>query len=438
MGTSRQFDLIVIGNGSAGDNIARTLGRRGKNVAVIEQKHLGGECLNDGCVPSKALIHLAKTASGKTWDEVVAGIKATQALVRGNDPNGGFEKDGVTLFWGEAVFRGPHEVEVGGDRLTARDVVIATGTGPGLPPIPGLAEAKPLTNREVFHMPALPKRLAIIGAGPIGLELGQALGRMGASVTLYEAATRTASTEEPEVSAEIERILRGEGVRIETGAAITNVRREGPGTVVVTTAAGEAEFDDILVAAGRIPQVPDGLADLGLELDRKGFVAISPCGRTNLPGVWAAGDVTGKFQFTHYASYQAHHIARHIEHDDCQPIPDAIVPWAIFTDPEIGHAGMTEEQASDAGHRVKVGFLEAAELDWFRTTEATAGFAKVIADAETGALLGAHFICDRASTLVGEACLAIQHGLTARQVASTIHPYPTASELFRWACAKAV
>ena len=438
MGTSRQFDLIVIGNGSAGDNIARTLGRRGKNVAVIEQKHLGGECLNDGCVPSKALIHLAKTANEKSWTEVVASVQSTQSLVRGTDPNGGFDKDGVTLFWGEAVFRSPREVEVGGETLTAHDVVIATGTGPGLPPIPGLAEAKPLTNREVFHMPALPERLAIIGAGPIGIELGQALGRFGAAVTIYEAAPRAASTEEPEVSAEIERILRAEGVRIETRAAISSVGRADSGKVTVTTAAGAAEFDDILVAAGRIPQVPQGLADLGLEVDRKGFVVISPCGRTNLPGVWAAGDVTGKFQFTHYASYQAHHIARHIQDDDCEPIPDAIVPWAIFTDPEIGHAGMTEEQARGIGHRVKVGFLEAAELDWFRTTDATAGFAKVIADADTGALLGAHFICDRASTLVGEACLAIQHGLTARQVASTIHPYPTASELFRWACAKAV
>lgn len=438
MSTSRQFDLIVVGNGSAGDNIARTLGRRGKNVAVIEQKHLGGECLNDGCVPSKALIHLAKTARSKSWPETVASIQATQALVRGNDPNGGFAEDGVTLFWGEAVFRDPRKVEVDGETLTAHDVVIATGTGPGLPPIPGLAEAKPLTNREIFHIPALPARLAIIGAGPIGLELGQALGRMGSTVTMYEAAPRAASTEEPEVSAEIERILRGEGVRIETGAAITSVRREGSGSVVITTAAGDAEFDDILVAAGRVPQVPNGLNDLGLELDKKGYVAISPCGRTNLPGVWAAGDVTGKFQFTHYASYQAHHIARHIQDDDCQPIPDAIVPWAIFTDPEIGHAGMTEEQARELGHRVKVGFLEAAELDWFRTTAATTGFAKVVADADTGVLLGAHFICDRASTLVGEACLAIQHGLTARQVASTIHPYPTASELFRWACAKAV
>jgi probable pyridine nucleotide-disulfide oxidoreductase len=438
MPSPNEFDLIVIGNGSAGDNIARTLGRRGMRVAIIEAKHLGGECLNDGCVPSKALIHLAKAPRSSSWSEVVASIEATQALVRGNDPNGGFEKDGVTLFWGEAVFRSPREIEVNGEVLTARDVVVATGTAPGIPPIPGLAEVQPLTNRNVFTMASLPRRLAVIGGGPIGLELGQALGRLGSTVTIYEAADRIASTEEPEVSAEIARILAEEGVRIHAGTAITAVHGSPEGPVEIETAGGRDAFDNVLVAAGRMAQIPPGLVDLGLELDKRGYIAITQCGRTNLPGLWAAGDVTGKFAFTHYASYQAHHIARHIQEDSCDPIPDAIVPWAIFTDPEIGNAGMTEQQARDAGHRVKTGFLEAAELDWFRTTAATAGFAKVIADADSGVLLGAHFICDRASTLVGEACLAIQHGLTARQVAGTIHPYPTASELFRWACAKAV
>lgn len=435
---TREFDLIVVGNGSAGDNIARTLGRRGVRVAVVEAKHLGGECLNDGCVPSKALIHIAKTAKDASWERVVASIQAAQLLVRGTDPNGGFEDDGVTLFWGEAVFRSPNEVQVAGTNLRAKDVVIATGTAPGLPEIPGLAEASPLTNRELFVMPALPARLAVIGGGPVGLELGQALGRLGSTVTLFEAAGRLASTEEPEVSAEIERILVNEGIKVVTGAMVKRVIRTAGNSVIVETADGPFEFDEILVAAGRVPQVPAGLDELGLERDRRGYVVISPCGRTNLPGVWAAGDVTGKFQFTHYASYQAHHIAKHIRDDSCEPIPDAIVPWAIFTDPEIGHAGMTEEQARAAGHTVKVGFLEASGLDWFRTAGAVDGFAKVVADAETDRLLGAHFICDRASTLVGEACLAIQHGLTARQVAGTIHPYPTANELFRWACARAV
>ncbi len=438
MSSKRQFDLIVIGNGSAVDNIARTLGRRGLNVAIVEREHLGGECLNDGCIPSKALVHIAKTAPATPWPRVVASIRETQALVRGGQPDGGFQADGVTLFWGEAVFRGPREVEVAGDLLTARDVVIATGTAPGLPPIPGLAEVRPLTNRGIFSMEALPERLAIIGGGPIGLELGQALRGLGAEVPIYEAASRVASTEEPDVSAEIARVLTAEGVRIVEGAAINAVHGSPEGPIEIESAAWREPYAPLLVAAGRVAQVPDGLVSLGLELDRRGYVAISRCGRTNLPGLWAAGDVTGRFAFTHYAGYQAHHIARHIQEDSCDPIPDTTVPWAIFTDPEIGHAGMTEQQARDAGHRLKIGHLEAAELDWFRTTAATSGFARVIADADTGHLLGAHFICDRASTIVGEAALAIQHRLTARQVASTIHPYPTASELFRWACAKAV
>jgi probable pyridine nucleotide-disulfide oxidoreductase len=434
-----QFDLIVIGNGSAGDNIARTLGRKGVRVAVVERQHLGGECLNDGCVPSKALIDISRRASrdGLGWDQVVARIHATQLLVRGNDPNGGMRADGIELFWGDAHFLTANVLDVDGRELTAPHIVVATGTAPALPPIPGLEDARPQTNRTIFHLPSLPGRLAVLGGGPIGLELGQSLRRLGCEVTILEVADRIATTEDHEVSLELTRALELEGVRVVTGITIEQVKRSD-GCVTFTTDRGCFEFEDILVAAGRKPQIPAGLTELGLELDARGFAAISPCGKTNLPGVWAAGDITGKFLFTHYASYQAHHIGRHLLDDSCVPIPDTLVPWAIFTEPEVGHAGMTEVQARASGANVRVVVLEAAELDWFRTVGRTDGFAKVIADADTGVLLGAHFVCARGSTLVGEACLAIQHGLTARDVASTVHPYPTASELFRWACARLV
>ncbi len=432
------YDLIVIGNGSAGDNIARTLGRKGQRVAVVERDHLGGECLNDGCVPSKALIHLSKQAAEENlgWDEIVARVHATQLRVRGTDPNGGMRADGIDLHWGEASFAAPTTVKVGGKALTARNVVIATGTGPGLPPIAGLSEAHPQTNRTIFTLARRPARLAVIGGGPIGLELGQSFHRLGTQVTIFDVAPRIAVTEDEEVSMELTRIFEAQGIRVVAPAKIERVDRAADGAVTVMVAGAPFSFDDVLVAAGRTPQVPAGLAELGLERDSRGFIAISPCGQTNLHGLWAAGDITGKFQFTHYAGYQAHHIGKHIETGNCEPIPDTTVPWAIFTDPEVGHAGMTETQAREAGLSIRVERLDAAELDWFRTTAQPDGFAKVIADEATGRLLGAHFVCARGSTLVGEACLAIQHGLSAHQVASTIHPYPTASELFRWACAK--
>lgn len=440
VGTERAYDVLVIGNGSAGDNIARTLGRQGRKVALVEKAHLGGECLNDGCVPSKALIEVAREARWRpvSWSEALARVHAVQLLVRGNDPGGGFDRDGVELVWGEARFLAPGRVAVGEDVLIARDVVVATGTEPGLPPVAGLAEAGPLTNRQIFRLAQLPRRLGVIGGGPIGLELGQALHRLGAEVTIFEALDRLAATEEPEISLELQRLFEAEGIRVATGARLERVERNADGAVVVATPDGRFVFDGVLVAAGRKPVIPPGLAALGLETDRRGFIVIEPCGRTSVPGVWAAGDVTGKFLFTHYAAYQAHHIAKHLAAGVCEPIPDAIVPWAIFTDPEVGHVGMTEAQARERGLAVRTGFLEARELDWFRTTGQVEGFAKVVADAETGALLGAHFLCARGSTLAGEACLAVQHGLTARQVAGTIHPYPTAGELFRWACARAV
>ena len=225
--------------------------------------------------------------------------------------------------------------------------------------------------------------------------------------------------------------LQREGIRIVTDKIERITRKDG---IVTAFEGGRFEFDEVLSRrrerrCRRWINWP--------KARQEGFVE-SGGGQTNLPGLWAAGDITGKFQFTHYAGYQAHHIAKHIMNDACEVIPETTVPWAIFTEPEIGHAGLTEEQARESGAKVKVARLDAADLDWFRTTHQTDGFAKVICDEKSGVLLGAHFICARGSTIVGEACLAIQHGLTAKQVASTIHPYPTASELFRWACAKLV
>ncbi len=434
---TQHYDLIVIGNGSAGDNIARNASRKGKRVAVVERQHLGGECLNDGCVPSKALINIAaRYGPGLPWDEVLAKVEAVQLNVRGTDPNGGMRDAGIDLHWGEARFTAPTTLRVGDAELKGETVVIATGTAPSLPPIPGLEESRPITNREVFHLPRRPNRLAVIGGGAIGLELAQAFHRLGSQVTIFEAADRIATTEDERVSLELTKLFSRDGIRIIAGAEIENVARNEGGEVAIHTASGPAHFDEVLVAAGRKPQLPPGLDDLGLALDKRGYVEIDGCGHTSLQGLWAAGDVTGKFQFTHYASYQAHHIVRHILEDTCTSIPDAVVPWAIFTDPEVGHVGLTESEAREQhGDGIRTAVLETRELDWFRTTGNTDGFAFVIADAE-GKLLGAHFVCAQGSTLAGEASLAIAHGMTAKDVASTIHPYPTASELFRWACAK--
>lgn len=434
---AEQYDLIVIGNGSAGDNIARNAARGGKHVAVVEREHLGGECLNDGCVPSKALINIAaRYGPGLPWSEVLAKVEAVQLNVRGSDPNGGMRGDGIDLYWGEAQFTGATALRVGETQLSAENVAVATGTAPSLPPIAGLAEARPITNREVFHLPERPGRLAVIGGGAIGLELAQAFHRLGSEVTIFEAADRIATTEDERVSLELTKLFSRDGIRVIAGAKIENIERNEGGAVEIRTSDGMARFDDVLVAAGRKAQMPAGLEDLGLKLTERRYVAIDGCGHTNLDGLWAAGDITGKFQFTHYASYQAHHIVRHIVDETCAAIPDAVVPWAIFTDPEVGHVGLTEAEAREQhGDGIRTAVLETADLDWFRTTGNTDGFAFVIADAE-GTLLGAHFVCAQGSTLSGEASLAIAHGMTAKDVSSTIHPYPTASELFRWACAK--
>ena len=435
MTSEHTYDALVIGDGPAGDAAARKMGSAGLHVALVEAAELGGECLNSGCVPSKALLALT-SRERRPWDEVVARVRAVQLLTRGSDPDGGFAEAGVDLYRGAARFLGPNEVAVGETVLRAPHVVIATGTAPAIPPIPGLAEANPLTNRTVFSIPSLPGRLAVIGGGAIGLELGQAFHRLGVEVTIFEVLDRVAASEEPEVSAELERVLQAAGVRVETGIRIERAARQEGGRVALWTDGRRWEFDEVLVAAGRSPQLPEGLDRLGLALDQRGFIETSACGETNLPGVWAAGDVTGGLQFTHYASLQGHHVARHIIAGECEPRPAPVGVWAIFREPEVGHAGLTEGEARRSGRTVRTARLDARELDWFRASGSTIGFAKVVADAATGRLLGAHLLCERASDLAGEAALAIQCGLTAREVAAAVHPYPTAAELFRWACAQ--
>jgi pyruvate/2-oxoglutarate dehydrogenase complex dihydrolipoamide dehydrogenase (E3) component len=272
---SEQFDLIVIGNGSAGDGIARTLGRQGKRVAVIERSHLGGECLNDGCVPSKALIHLSKRAvcEGLPWDEIVARIQAVQLDVRGTDPDGGMAADGIELVWGDPEFVAPAVIRVGDRELSAHDVVVATGTEPGIPPIPGLADAAPLTNRTVFTMPERPDRLAVIGGGPIGLELGQAFRRLGSEVTIFEALERVAVTEDAEVSLELTKALERRGVRIVTGAKIACVTRDG-GQVIIATERGTHVFDEVLVACtGRIVTLSGRVSHMQVAKDAQAIAA---------------------------------------------------------------------------------------------------------------------------------------------------------------------
>ena len=435
MAQVKQFDVAVLGDGPAGDNLARALGKAGKRVLVVEEERLGGECLNAGCIPSKALIHLIRDRSDRPWSETKRDVEALVAEIRGGEADGGLAADGVELRRGTGAFDGP-QLLVDGQPVAANAVVIATGTSPAIPPIPGLVEARPLTNRDFFAMKALPARLAVIGGGPIGLELGQATALAGAHVTIFETG-EIASTEDAEVSAAVVRFLSATGIEIQDRAKIKQVAREGH-CIVISVGRKALRFDEVLVAAGRVPELPRGAPEAGLKLDDDGFIAISACGRTNLPRVWAIGDVAGGPAFTHHATYQAHHLARHFLTGRCPGRPrELVVPWAIFTTPEIGHAGLTEEQATKKHGPVRVATLDARRMDWFRLARRPEGFAKVVCDAKTGQLLGAHFFCAQASTLAGEAALAIQMRLTARQVADCIHPYPTPSELFRWACAAA-
>ena len=433
---ARRFDVAVLGDGPAGDNLARALGKAGQRVLMVEAAELGGECLNAGCIPSKALIHLARERGHVPWAEVQRELAKVTTEIRGSAADGGLPGDGVRLVRGTASFAG-RELQIDGEAVAAKEVVIATGTAPTMPPIEGLTEAQPLTNRTLFKMRELPRRLAVIGGGPIGLELGQALAMLGTEVTIFESGA-IAPTEDRDVAAALRRHLIASGLEVLESVSIGRVRRKD-GVVTVSVGRGVRRFDELLVAAGRAAVIPAGAVETGLKLDVDGFIAASRCGKTSLPGVWAIGDAGGGPAFTHHASYQAHHLARHLIDGRCPGRPrELLVPWAIFTTPEVGHAGMTEEDARRVHGDVRVVTFAANRVDWFRVARQSEGFAKVICDSRTGRLLGAHFFCAQASTLAGEAALAIQMRLRVKDVANTIHPYPTCSELFRWACAALV
>jgi pyruvate/2-oxoglutarate dehydrogenase complex dihydrolipoamide dehydrogenase (E3) component len=451
------YDLIVIGGGSAGLVAASGSALLGAKVALIEKNKLGGDCLYTGCVPSKALIRSARFAAemkraaefgfrisnfGFLHDDFSSVTKQVQkviGIIEEHDSPAVFAEMGVEVIFGTPQFRSPSELEIAFANkerkiLRSKKFCLATGSRPLIPPVEGLAEAGFITNEEVFDLSELPARLVILGGGPIGLELGQSFARLGSKVTIVELADRLLAKEDEEVSSLMEEVLEKEGLQILTKTKAVRVNRKDGRKVIVCQREDQTldlEADEILCAVGRQPNVENlGLEKAGVKFDRK-QVFTDRYLRTSNKSILAAGDVTGHFQFTHTADYEAQHVIRNafLFYPFTKKVDFSVVPWATFTDPEVARVGLTAAQAKEKfGEKVKIIKAEFTDNDRSQTERETAGFAKIVT-LKGKRILGASIIGPSAGELIHEFVVAMRHGLTLGDLNEAIHVYPTLGKI---------
>jgi pyruvate/2-oxoglutarate dehydrogenase complex dihydrolipoamide dehydrogenase (E3) component len=452
------YDLIVIGGGSAGLVAAGGSALLGAKVALIEKNLLGGDCLYTGCVPSKTLIKSARFAkqvkdAGKygfedlelkfrddSFASITNRVQNVIKIIEHHDAPEVFEEMGVEVIFGSPAFLNPNEITVSLKNsnetriLRAKRFCISTGSRPFAPPIEGLHEAGFITNEEVFHLKELPKRLIVLGAGAIGLELGQSFSRFGSKVTIVEMAERILIKEDEEVSALMEKLLLEEGVEILTKTKAIKVRLGANGTKIVTVESlgksFEIEADEILAAVGRQPNI-DGL-DLekaNVEFDKKA-IKTNEYLQTSQKHIFAAGDITGHFQFTHMADYEAQIVIQNafVPFPFKKKTDFRVVPWATFTEPEVARVGLTEKEARENfGDSIKVYKSNFTENDRAQAENATEGFAKIVTN--KGKIIGATLVGEHTGELIHEFVWAIKNRLKVSQLNEIIRVYPTLAKI---------
>jgi pyruvate/2-oxoglutarate dehydrogenase complex dihydrolipoamide dehydrogenase (E3) component len=437
------YDLVVIGGGAAGLGAARAAARGRARVLLVSDGEPGGDCTFYGCVPSKTLIEAA--GQGLPYPEAAQRVRDVVARVAATENPEALRRDGIEVMLGRARLLSASQVAVGGHRIQAGVIILATGSRPTVPPIPGLATAAFLTNETVFDLAELPASLAVLGGGAIGCELAQAFARLGSRVTLVEAADRLLPREEPQASWTLAGVLAREGVEVRTGATVEKVDPDGR----LLLAGGEQiATDRLLVAVGRTP-VTEGLdlAAAGVETGERGNVVTDEFLRTTAQGVCAVGEVTGRLPFTH-AAYEMGRIAvgnvlgrwrrprRYRPH---------ATPWVTFTDPEVGRVGLTEAQAAVRVPGARVAYLPLSEVDRALAADRTDGFVKLIAGPRRllgnlggGRILGATIVAGRGGEMIHEPALAMATGMFAGRLAAATHAYPTWSYAVQLAAAQFV
>ncbi|HEU0012980.1 MAG TPA: FAD-dependent oxidoreductase [Longimicrobium sp.] len=444
-----RYDLAVIGGGTAGLVSAAVAAGIGARTALVERHRLGGECLWTGCVPSKALVRaaaVAETVRGAArfgvdggpprvdFGRVMERVHAAIAAIEPHDSPERFRGLGVDVVQGDARLVSPHEAVVDGRRIHARRWIVATGSRTAVPDVPGLREAGYLTHETVWALREMPESMAVLGGGPIGVEMAQAFARLGCRVTLVQSGGRILERDDPEAAAVLQRVLGREGVAIALHTRAAAVRTE-PGAKLVTLRGPDGERElrvaAVFVATGRAANVEGfGLEEIGVELGGDG-IRVDAVLRTSLANVWAAGDVVGPYRFTHVADYQARLAVPNALFPVRRKVDYRVVPWCTFTEPEVAHVGFTEPEAREQwGDGIGVWRYDHANLDRAVCDGETDGLTKLVTD-PAGRLVGAHVVAPRAGETIHEAVLAIRKRAKLSELSGMIHVYPTYPESLR-------
>lgn len=446
------YDLVVLGGGSGGLSVATAAARVGARVALIEKQHLGGECTYSACVPSKALVQAARVAHlVRTSDRygvrtppadidfpaVMKRVRAVVSEFAGSDSGESLRARGIDVFRGSAVFTAYDTLLLNGEtRLEAERFVIATGSRPAVPHVPGLADVGYLTNQSVWELTERPATLVILGAGPSGVEFAQAFARLGTHVKLLSTSDKILPREDPEVSDHLEATLTAEGIVIKTDVELTRVYlRDGQKVVAfrdkVSKDTFEAAGTHILVATGRLPNIEGlNLDVVGIHADSEHGIEVDEYLQTSANRVYAIGDVLHRHEFTHAAEREAAVAFQNAVLRLPKKVDYTALPWATFVDPEVASVGLAEAAARQEHPDALVFRANFAELDRARIDGRTDGFAKVVATTG-GKILGATVVGEDASMIVQEFVVAMEHGLTLADIAQTVHTYPTYAGMAR-------
>lgn len=443
------YNLVVIGAGSAGLVSAYLAAGLQAKVLLVERDKMGGDCLNTGCVPSKALIRSARVAAQLQQAEsfglgpvevdvdFARVMERVQRLIEQVAPHDSVERYqglGVECVTGSARIVSPHEVEVAGRVVSARRIIIATGGAPVVPQLPGLELGDVLTSDSVWQLRQKPQRLVVVGGGPIGCELAQAFCRLGCDVVQVVHGDRLLKREDVEVSAAVLEVFEEHGIKVLFNHDLNSIVAGEKGRRLVCDADGdtvELDFDQILFAVGRKP-VTSGLnlEELGVEVDRRGGLLADGTLRTSVASIYCAGDVVGPYMFTHMAAHQAGYATLNALFDRFRrtKVDYRLVPWATFVDPEIARVGVNEQEAKKSGIHYEVTRFEYGELDRAIVDSQTRGWIKIITAQGKDKILGVTIVGNHASDCIAEYVLAMKHGLGLKKILSTIHIYPTIAE----------
>jgi pyruvate/2-oxoglutarate dehydrogenase complex dihydrolipoamide dehydrogenase (E3) component len=447
-----RYNLVVIGAGTAGLITSLVASSLGARVALVERYLMGGDCLNVGCVPSKSVIRTARRVhEARAADELGLGVpedrlpdfgaamermRRIRARISHEDSAARYAKEfGVDVYLGQARFTQPGIIDVEGTELRFKKAVIATGARAIAPPIEGLAEAGYLTNETVFELTERPKRLAVIGAGPIGCELAQAFQRLGSRVSLLEQSPQVLVREDPDAAGIVQGALAREGVELVLGASIRKVERKGD-EKVLHVLSGDREqqivVDEILVGAGRAPNVEGlGLENIGVEFDRRRGVQVDDRLRTTHKRIYAAGDACMDWKFTHAADAAAKIVVQNALFLGRKKLSSLVMPWCTYTDPEVAHVGLYERDARERGTPVDTYQVPIAKANRAVTDGEEEGFVKVHVRKGKDEILGATIVAAHAGEMISEITVAMTNGVGLGAFTNVIHPYPTQAEAIK-------